>query len=110
MSGTSIRFASASSEIEPSSYGLLDRLSYEIRRCPEAQIEIGGHTDADGDADTNMQLSQTRAEAVSTYLVRAGVLYSRLKAKGYGESKPIADNATAEGKAANRRIEFTVIQ
>jgi OOP family OmpA-OmpF porin len=110
MKGNVIRFASGSAEIEDNSFGLLDRLVYSIRRCPELQVEIGGHTDSDGEDGANLILSEQRANAVSGYLVRAGVLYSRLLPKGFGETRPIASNDTAEGKAANRRIEFTVVQ
>jgi len=110
MQGNAVRFGSGSAEIEDNSFGLLDRLVFAIRRCPELRVEIGGHTDSDGDEEANLRLSETRAAAVRDYLVRAGILYSRLLAKGFGESRPLADNATPEGKAANRRIEFIVVQ
>jgi OOP family OmpA-OmpF porin len=77
-------------------------------RCPSAAIEVGGHTDTDGDADANMTLSQRRAQAVVDYMVRAGMPADRLKAVGYGQTEPVASNDTDEGKAQNRRIEFLV--
>jgi OOP family OmpA-OmpF porin len=103
-----IRFESAKAAIDRDSAGLLDRMIETAMRCPGAQIEVGGHTDADGDADANMALSQRRAQAVVDYMMRAGVPGDRLKAVGYGASEPLASNDTDEGKAQNRRIEFLV--
>jgi len=103
-----IRFESAKATIDRDSAGLLDRMIETAMRCPSAAIEVGGHTDADGDADANMTLSQRRAQAVVDYMVRAGVPADRLKAVGYGETEPVASNDTEEGKAQNRRIEFLV--
>jgi len=103
-----IRFESAKATIDRDSAGLLDRMIETAMRCPSAEIEVGGHTDAAGDADANMTLSQRRAQAVVDYMVRAGVPGDRLKAIGYGASEPLASNDTDEGKAQNRRIEFLV--
>ena len=103
-----IRFESAKATIDRDSAGLLDRMIETAMRCPTAAIEVGGHTDTDGDADANMALSQRRAQAVVDYMVRAGVPADRLKAVGYGETEPVASNDTDEGKAQNRRIEFLV--
>jgi OOP family OmpA-OmpF porin len=103
-----IRFESAKSTIDRDSAGLLDRMIETALRCPGAEIEVGGHTDAAGDADANMALSQRRAQAVVDYMVRDGVPADRLKAVGYGASEPLASNDTDEGKAQNRRIEFLV--
>ncbi len=104
-----IYFANGKADIEPDAFGLLDRLTATVRRCPDAKIEIGGHTDTDGSAAFNQDLSERRAYAVVEYLIRNGnVDSSRLTAVGYGFSKPVASNDTEEGKARNRRIEFTV--
>jgi len=103
-----IRFESAKATIDRDSAGLLDRMIETAMRCPTAAIEVGGHTDTDGDADANMALSQRRAQAVVDYMVRAGAPADRLKAVGYGETEPVASNDTDEGKAQNRRIEFLV--
>ena len=103
-----IRFESGKATIDRDSAGLLDRMIETAMRCPTADIEVGGHTDTDGDADTNMTLSQRRAQAVVDYMVKAGVPADRMKAVGYGESEPVASNETDEGKAQNRRIEFLV--
>ena len=105
-----IRFETAKDIIHEDSYALLDRLSFLVKRCPTVTIEIGGHTDSDGSDEYNQGLSEDRANAVRFYLVHNGVFVGRLKAAGYGQTNPIADNATEEGKARNRRIEFTVIR
>jgi outer membrane protein OmpA-like peptidoglycan-associated protein len=73
---------------------------------PDIKFEIGGYTDSDGDDAYNMTLSQQRADAVKTQLTSMGIDASRLTTKGYGETKPISDNKTPEGKANNRRVEF----
>ncbi len=73
------------------------------------KIRIEGHTDADGDAKYNKKLSQKRADAVKSFLVKAGIDGSKLKAVGYGEDKPVASNETEEGKEKNRRVEFNII-
>ncbi len=106
----SILFETGSSDIRGESLGLLDRLAFILRRCPDTYFEIGGHTDAEGTEEANLALSTARARAVVERLVRSGVRYSRVFAKGYGESLPVADNATPEGRARNRRIEFRIVQ
>jgi OmpA-OmpF porin, OOP family len=103
-----IRFESGKATIDSDSIGLLDRLIETALRCPSANIEVAGHTDSDGDDATNQSLSEKRAQAVADYLIKAGLPPDRLKAEGYGSSKPVADNDTDEGKAKNRRIEFVV--
>jgi len=103
-----IRFESGRATIDPDSAGLLDRLIETALRCPAANIEIAGHTDADGDDGFNQALSEKRAQAVVDYLVRAGLPAERFKAIGYGSQQPISANDSDEGKAQNRRIEFVV--
>ena len=103
-----IRFESGRAIIDRDSVGLLDRLIETALRCPNANIEIAGHTDADGDDGFNQALSEKRAQAVADYLVRAGLPADRFKAMGYGSLQPVASNDTDEGKAQNRRIEFLV--
>jgi OOP family OmpA-OmpF porin len=76
----------------------------------EINAEIIGHTDADGDAEANRKLSQDRAEEVRQYLIQNGVEAQRVKATGKGESEPVADNKTAEGRAMNRRVEVKLSQ
>lgn len=105
-----IRFESGSAAISPASYGLLDTIAFHMRKCPDTRLEVAGHTDGDGDDAANLALSEARAKSVRQYLVRSGIFFSRLDAKGYGESQPIAENTTDADKARNRRIDFSVIQ
>jgi OmpA-OmpF porin, OOP family len=103
-----IEFDGGEAEVSNDSYGILDRVAATLGRCPTATIEVGAHTDSDGSTANNLALSQSRAEAIVEFLVDAGVKRERLNAVGFGEEKPVADNSTAEGKAANRRIEFVL--
>ena len=103
-----IRFESGRATIDADSAGLLDRLAETALRCPAVNIEIAGHTDADGEDAFNQTLSEKRAQAVTDYLVKAGLPANRFTAMGYGSSQPVASNDTDEGKAQNRRIDFVV--
>jgi OOP family OmpA-OmpF porin len=103
-----IRFEPGRASIDPDSAGLLDRLIETATRCPNADIEIAGHTDAVGEDAFNQTLSEKRAEAVTDYLVKAGLPANRFTATGYGSSQPVTTNDTDEGKARNRRIDFLV--
>jgi OmpA-OmpF porin, OOP family len=103
-----VRFESGRATIDPDSAGLLDRLVEIALRCPTSNIEVGGHTDADGEDAANQALSEKRAQAVVDYLVKAGLPASRFTAVGYGATQPVAGNDTDDGKAQNRRIEFLV--
>ncbi len=73
-------------------------------------VEVGGHTDTDGDEDTNLMLSENRAKAVVAYLVSQGIDHHRLKARGFGETVPVKSNDTEAGKADNRRVEFRIVK
>ncbi len=86
----------------------LDRATEFLKSNPNVRIEIAGHTDSVGVDSYNQKLSQQRAEAVQQYFVSKGVEAGRMKAKGYGEAQPIADNSTDEGRARNRRVEMRV--
>lgn len=103
-----ILFEPKRATLDPDSAGLLDHLIEIALRCPNANIEIAGHTDADGEDAFNQALSEKRAQTVMDYLVRAGLPPSRFTAVGYGSTQPVAGNDTDEGKALNRRIEFLV--
>ena len=103
-----VRFKSGSAELSEESPGLLDKLAVVTLRCVNAKIEIGGHTDSDGSAQTNNELSRRRSETVAVYFTQAGIPIDRLEAVGYGQTVPVAPNDTAENKAKNRRIEFIV--
>jgi OOP family OmpA-OmpF porin len=103
-----IRFEPGRAAIDPDSAGLLDRLIETALRCPTANIEIAGYTDADGEDAAAQVLSEKRAQAVMDYLVKAGLPADRFTATGYGSSQPVAANDTGKGKAENRRIDFLV--
>ncbi|MGD0761912.1 MAG: OmpA family protein [Roseiarcus sp.] len=103
-----IKFETASATISPASGALLQTLAAIALRCQSGRIEISGHADDLGDDATNDQLAKARAEAVLAYFVAAGVPADRLTAVGYGASRPVASNDTEEGRAQNRRIEFSV--
>ncbi|MFN3402503.1 MAG: OmpA family protein [Cytophagaceae bacterium] len=88
----------------------LERLLEILTKNPTIKIQIGGHTDSDGNDDHNMKLSHNRAKAVVEYLVKKGIPEARLSFKGYGETKPIAPNDTPENKQLNRRTEIEILQ
>jgi len=96
-------------ELKPESYVELDKLA-DYLRTNKIRIEIGGHTDDQGSDDYNDRLSENRAKSVYDYLVNKGIPADRLQYKGYGKRVPIADNATGEGRAINRRTEFKIIR
>ena len=105
-----IYFASGSARLEKTSAPLLDSLADIVSRCPGMIIEVGGHTDSVGSDALNLSLSEARASSVIGYLVDKGVRSDAMVSKGYGETTPIADNATQEGRWKNRRIGFTVLE
>lgn len=96
-------------DLKPESEVELNRLASWLSANAALRIELSGHTDSDGDQAANLLLSQRRAEAVKNYLVTKGITSERLLAKGLGETAPVADNATADGRAMNRRIEFQLV-
>jgi outer membrane protein OmpA-like peptidoglycan-associated protein len=108
IAGEEVRFASAKARILSESDGLLDKLADVIKQCPDEKVEIGGHTDASGSTSYNQALSERRANAVRDALIGRGANADNLSSVGYGESRPIADNKTKEGRAKNRRTEFKV--
>lgn len=103
-----INFKRASADLDQTSNLTLDRIVAVMSTCKAARIEIQGHTDAEGTPERNANLSNRRARSVTDYLVRAGVAADRLSSVGYGETRPVAPNDTAENRAKNRRIEFEV--
>lgn len=109
LAGEKIQFDLGKASIKPESKGLLNKLAAAAKLCPEARIEISGHTDSSGNAASNKSLSEARAVAVVDALVSRGIARKRLIAVGYGAEKPIGDNATEEGRRKNRRTEFKVI-
>lgn len=106
-----LKFESGQRTIHPSSLPALHAVAEVLERFPRLRLEIAGHTDAYGSAAANRRVSEERAEAVRTYLVaRYGIDPDRLVTVGYGETMPIASNATASGRALNRRVEFRVLR
>jgi len=106
-----VNFEPKSFDLTKESKQLLDEAVITINASPELQkIEVQAHTDYKGSGDANLKLSEQRAQSVKDYLVSQGVIEKRLVAKGYGESQPIADNETEEGRAKNRRVELKVIE
>jgi outer membrane protein OmpA-like peptidoglycan-associated protein len=98
------------SDLKTESFSELDRVAELLNKNTAMEIEIGGHTDNVGADDYNIKLSQSRVESVMRYLTKIGINKSRIKAVGYGKSKPVASNDTDEGRAQNRRVEFTIIK
>jgi OmpA-OmpF porin, OOP family len=103
-----IQFESGKDVIKKFSYSILDKVAKVMKQNPSYNLEINGHTDSQGAAAMNLELSQKRAEAVKNYLTKSGIDASRLAAKGFGQTIPVADNTTAAGRAKNRRVEFKV--
>jgi len=95
--------------IKPQFYGALDAVASTLLQYDRTRIEVEGHTDSTGSAAMNQQLSENRAMAVTSHLASRGVPRDRMYAIGYGKTRPIADNSTAEGRARNRRVEIVVI-
>ena len=102
-------FESGQYDLADKSRTELDRLSAFLRANPAVKIEIAGHTDDTGDAVTNLVLSQKRAQSVVAYLTQAGITPERIRAVGYGETRPLVPNTTDENRRLNRRIEWRVL-
>jgi OOP family OmpA-OmpF porin len=106
-----IQFDTDRATIRPASNGLMEEITQVIASNPQLhKISIEGHTDDVGNDKRNQQLSEERAIAVRKYLVQHGIALERLTVKGWGETKPIADNSTAEGREQNRRVEFIIVE
>ncbi len=101
-----INFDTNSDVIRDESKPTIDKMAAMLKAKPEWKLAIEGHTDSSGGDARNLPLSQRRADSVRTYLVNAGIAAGRLTAKGFGSSKPLADNETATGRAQNRRVEL----
>ena len=102
-----VNFRTGKAILLPESNDILDRVAESLVGNPDVTIEVGGHTDITGSVATNVRLSQARAVAVRDYLISKGVAGTRITAKGYASTVPIADNTSVEGRAANRRVELT---
>lgn len=105
-----VYFDTGKSSLKPSSNKALNDLAEVLKLKKTMEVEIQGHTDNVGSDESNMSLSQARAEAVKKYLVNKGIPASRITAKGYGPSMPVTDNNTEEGRAQNRRTSLKVLK
>lgn len=103
---SNVTFSVNSATIQPGFYGPLNDVASTLVEFPSTAVDIIGHASSDGADDYNMTLSQQRAQSVRTYLAGRGTQAVRINAIGMGETQPIADNSTAEGRAANRRVEI----
>ena len=103
-------FPSGQSEIQTDNFPLMNKIIRAIKIFPDAHIEITGHTDSSGSDSINLSISQARAENVGKFLTAVGeISKERIKTSGFGESRPVASNGTAEGRAENRRVEIKII-
>jgi outer membrane protein OmpA-like peptidoglycan-associated protein len=105
-----LRFESDSSRLTPESDAVLEQVLSMVKGRAELRLRIEGHTDSTNTDEYNQKLSQARAQAVVDWLVKHGVAPARLTAEGFGKTRPVADNATAQGRALNRRVEVAVAQ
>ena len=87
----------------------LNRVARTLNKYPSSYVDVVGHTDSTGDASYNMQLSQRRARSVAAELIQRGVANARIATAGMGETQPVASNETADGRAANRRVEIKIV-
>ena len=104
--GSAIQFEFNSSVLRTDAYPTLDKLSSDLRANASGRVQLDGHASAEGTNEYNMTLSRDRANSVKTYLVNSGVAASRVATMAYGESRPVANNSTEEGRIQNRRVEF----
>jgi OOP family OmpA-OmpF porin len=106
-----VQFEYNSANILEVSHSLLNEVGDVIKKTPRIKkIQVEGHVSSDGSDDYNMRLSDKRAKAVRAYLITQGVAKEKLVAKGFGETKPIADNETEAGREKNRRVEFNIVE
>ena len=103
---TGVTFVSGRAMLTPNAKAILDGVAASLQANPTTRVEVGGYTDNAGSRLRNITLSRARANAVANYLIQKGVSPSRLTARGYGPANPVATNATAAGRAENRRVEL----
>ena len=108
LSSNKVLFDTNSSTVKPESRQTLTELANVLKKYPEDIILVAGHTDSDGTAEYNLTLSQARARSLADILVANGVAIESVQSHGYGETQPIADNTSADGKAQNRRVELSI--
>ncbi len=104
-----VYFDTNKSVVKGTSATTLDKLAGIFKEYPKSMVLVEGHTDSAGSDEYNMKLAQQRAESVTNYLITQGIDGGRFTTKWYGESQPVGDNATAEGRAKNRRVELVIV-
>jgi outer membrane protein OmpA-like peptidoglycan-associated protein len=104
-----VTFDVASAALQPSFRPTLDQISQNLNQYPNSLIDVYGHTDSTGSDQYNQSLSEARARTVANYLTMQGVSAARIRSQGFGETLPIADNATDEGRRRNRRVEIKIV-
>ncbi len=104
-----VTFATDSSDLSPAFFDVLNSVGKVLGEYDKTVVEVAGHTDSTGSDAYNQSLSERRARSVATYLQGQGVITERLITVGMGESRPVADNATVDGRQANRRVEITMV-
>ncbi len=109
LANAAIKFRTASSQVERSSYKTLGKIAAAAKNCTASTVEIDGYTDSDGNADLNKRLSLRRAQSVRRQLIRRGAPAARLTVRGFGQADPVAPNDTPANKARNRRIDFKIL-
>jgi OmpA-OmpF porin, OOP family len=97
-------------DLRPESFVELDRVVKLLKENPKIEIEMSAHTDSKGSDEYNFRLSDNRARSVMEYILSKGIDASRITSKGYGESMPVAENETDEGRQLNRRVEFKILK
>ena len=107
--GAGVYFDTNKSNIKGTSVETLDKLAGILKEYPKTEIRVEGHTDSAGSDEYNMGLSKLRAESVTNYLIAQGIPSGRFTTKWFGDTQPVADNATAEGKSTNRRVEIGIV-
>jgi outer membrane protein OmpA-like peptidoglycan-associated protein len=105
-----IYFRAGSAQLDAASRPVLNEVVDVVGKCPKLKVEVSGYTDSDGSDSANQLLSERRAGAVADFIRKAGIPADQLSSAGYGETKPVAANDTAEHKALNRRIEFSATE
>ena len=103
-----VLFATGSAQLQSGADSNLNRLVAFLKEYPDRQVLIEGHTDSMGNANSNQQLSQRRADSVRSYLISSGIPSNRLSASGLGQDNPVASNESAHGRQQNRRVEVVV--
>jgi outer membrane protein OmpA-like peptidoglycan-associated protein len=104
-----VTFATDSSDLSPAFFDVLNSVGKVLGEFDKTVVEVAGHTDSTGSDSYNQSLSERRAQSVSSYLTSQNVMQQRIITVGMGESRPVADNTTASGRQANRRVEITMV-